>query len=105
MGNKIIDEFAKLPVSRQRKWQMRQQKKGLCNNCGGHKERYSHYCNRCMSKYLKRKGTVKRYCKKVKVEEKPKWKFTPQNDGARLLARLNMPEHYTTNNMKEGWTK
>lgn len=31
---KIKDKFTKLPVSRQRKWQLRKQSKGLCILCG-----------------------------------------------------------------------
>jgi hypothetical protein len=31
---KIIDEFTNLKVSRQRRWQLRHVKKGLCAKCG-----------------------------------------------------------------------
>lgn len=35
MSRKAIkDEFTDLPISRQRKWQMRKQKAGLCIICG-----------------------------------------------------------------------
>ena len=30
----IVDEFSHLPVSRQRKWQLRQMAKGGCRICG-----------------------------------------------------------------------
>lgn len=30
----IIDEFSSLPVSRQRKWQLRRRKEGRCGTCG-----------------------------------------------------------------------
>ena len=33
-GRKIIDEFTDLPVSHQRKSQLRNRKRGLCENCG-----------------------------------------------------------------------
>lgn len=32
-GRRIQDEFSELPVSRQRKWQLRQAKRGLCAEC------------------------------------------------------------------------
>jgi hypothetical protein len=33
-GKKIIDEFMDLPISRQRKWQLRRAKEGSCFICG-----------------------------------------------------------------------
>jgi hypothetical protein len=33
-GKKIIDEFMDLPISRQRKWQLRRAKEGRCVICG-----------------------------------------------------------------------
>jgi hypothetical protein len=32
---KIYDEFTRLPLSRQRKWQLRRKKEGRCTACGG----------------------------------------------------------------------
>lgn len=34
LASKIKDEFTNLPVSRQRKWALRREKKGLCGICG-----------------------------------------------------------------------
>jgi hypothetical protein len=34
MGEKIIDQFTHLPISRQRKYQMRMQRDGRCTECG-----------------------------------------------------------------------
>ena len=44
-GTPICDEFSDLPVSRQRKWQLRQSKRGLCSICGAPKAKWSAtYC-------------------------------------------------------------
>lgn len=51
MSKAIQDEFTALPISRQRKWQLRQIKRGRCQRCGqqiikGSKD----YCLECMMK-------------------------------------------------------
>lgn len=33
--HKIIDQFTDLPISRQRKWQLRMREKRRCTECGG----------------------------------------------------------------------
>ena len=47
MNKLIIDEFTDLRVSRQRKWQLRRQKEGLCPRCGGLKGE-AEMCAPCM---------------------------------------------------------
>lgn len=34
MRKRIVDEFANLPISRQRKYQMRMKREGCCTECG-----------------------------------------------------------------------
>jgi hypothetical protein len=34
MKQPIVDEFSDLPISRQRRWQLRQEKAGKCITCG-----------------------------------------------------------------------
>ena len=34
MPKLILDEFSNLPVSRQRKWQLRRERDGFCRICG-----------------------------------------------------------------------
>jgi hypothetical protein len=50
MGRKIIDEFSNLPVSRQRKAQLRAVKRGLCAWCFKRRVVSSERCKRCAAK-------------------------------------------------------
>jgi len=42
--NLILDEFTSLKVSRQRRYQLRRERDGLCRLCGEPVEAPSHYC-------------------------------------------------------------
>lgn len=51
MNREIQDEFTKLPLSRQRKWQLRQIKRKRCQRCGDRIRKGSKdYCLDCMMK-------------------------------------------------------
>ena len=51
---KIYDEFSDLPVSRQRKAQMRNKEKGLCEQCGSSKHtKYPRHYKKEYNKYKK----------------------------------------------------
>lgn len=47
---RIIDEFTDLPVSNQRKWQLRKSAQGLCIICGNPKDHES--AEHCATHYL-----------------------------------------------------
>ena len=40
MKQRIMDEFSDLPISKQRRWQLRQEKAGKCITCGKPAARY-----------------------------------------------------------------
>ena len=40
----ILDEFASLDISRQRRYQLRKEKAGACRLCGAKAARGHHYC-------------------------------------------------------------
>ena len=66
MSRAIQDEFTDLPISRQRKWQLRRSKTGKCQQCGQRFETGANgHCLHCMIKRLdnsrKRSGHRKRY--------------------------------------------
>lgn len=62
---RIIDEFTNLPVSRERKRQLRRIKRGLCLRGCGQVAVYGGFCSRHYAETLeasrRRKGTVRRY--------------------------------------------
>ena len=55
---KITDEFSELPISRQRKYQLRKESKGLCRICGQKAVNKSH-CE-------KHNDMAKGYMKKIR---------------------------------------
>lgn len=48
--NQIVDAFTDLPVSRQRKWQLRRQAAGLCEKCGQPSIPDAAQCLKCLKK-------------------------------------------------------
>lgn len=58
----IKDEFTDLPISRQRKYQLRKAKKGLCGCCGAQKT-LAALCDKCFDKTRKALGSVRRYAR------------------------------------------
>ena len=51
MSNKIIDEFTDLPVSAQRKAQLRRCRDGLCIICSKPRNQYTTLCDDCGEKH------------------------------------------------------
>ena len=47
MPKVIQDEFSALPISRQRKWQLRQVRDGNCKRCGRKRTSYPQLCDPC----------------------------------------------------------
>ncbi len=47
MGRRIIDEFSHLPISRQRKCQLRHARDGLCEKCGKKRNPLYVHCTTC----------------------------------------------------------
>jgi hypothetical protein len=46
----IKDQFTNLPISRQRRYQLRRLAKGLCSICGKRKITSESLCSRCLKK-------------------------------------------------------
>lgn len=50
MSNRLIhDEFSGRPVSRQRLYQLRKKRDGLCQNCGRPRQTYANWCDACQA--------------------------------------------------------
>lgn len=66
---KIQDEFTALPISRQRKYQLRQQKKKLCTECPQPALEGATRCAKhiiiARERQRKKKGCTKRYLKAI----------------------------------------
>ncbi len=75
---RIVDQFTQLPVSRQRKWQLRQRQKGLCAKCSKRVVPESIYCIRHMVDH--RVAARRRYQRKRGR--------TRQHRGTKSLARF-----------------
>jgi hypothetical protein len=50
MPRRIKDPFSNLPVSRQRKYQLRKKEDGLCTNCGSQESVTAYHCLDCAIK-------------------------------------------------------
>ncbi len=48
MPRAIQDDLAAQPISRQRKWQLRKQRAGLCKQCGKQAEDGHVHCDVCL---------------------------------------------------------
>lgn len=54
---KVIDEFTNLPVTKQRKYQLRCRRDGFCEECGLPNDRKPlRECSRCLGRNTKYKG-------------------------------------------------
>ena len=65
MNTKILDEFTKLPVSRQRKYQLRMRRDNRCTECGEAAAKGASRCAehliRARERQRKRNGNQRRY--------------------------------------------
>jgi len=64
MTNYIIDEFTHLPISRQRKYQMRRQRDKRCTECGDsatHGSRCLKHLIKARERQRKKRGLRRRY--------------------------------------------
>ena len=94
----IHDEFTNLPVSRQRKYQLRKQRDGLCTECGepaASGSRCVKHLTRARERQRKRLGLRRRYrttlSYRLAEERKQKAAAKPQNDQPRKGARRVSP--------------
>lgn len=66
----IADEFSALPCSRQRKYQLRREARGLCRLCGKPAAEGSGLCEKHRAKQVQwNRASLKRLAKRAEAEE------------------------------------
>jgi len=71
----ILDRFSKLPISRQRRYQLRHQAKGLCEKCTAKRVTGTHCLKHAVESRdaaARRKGCVKKYRSITRIMERIK---------------------------------
>ena len=92
MRTPIKDEFTHLPISRQRKYQLRMERDGRCSECGEpalEGSRCLKHLIRARERQRKKRGAKRRYKNALgyRLEEKSKQGTTPSSKRGRALIK------------------